>query len=362
MSGKTGDTKKRFIEDRKQRISLTLTLSGLVFIVLLLTLLIVALIVFALEKTGGLNNWQLTHFPLRYFFFIAVISLFLGTILSFFFGKFPLQPLNNVINAMNRLAAGDFGTRLSGDSPLSSMPFVKEMIDSFNTMASELENTEMLRSDFINNFSHEFKTPITSISGFAKLLRNGDLSEREREEYLEVIEKESIRLSDMATNILNLTKLENQTILTDVKEYNLSEQLRSCVLLLENKWTEKNLEIDMEPDEYSICANEEQLNQVWVNLLDNAIKFSPEYGTVTIGVDENADSVEVKIMNAGEMIPEEKRDKLFTKFYQADESHTSSGNGIGLPIVKRVVELHGGNVSVESNPESTCFTVRLPKE
>lgn len=131
----------------------------------------------------------------------------------------------------------------------------------------------MLRSDFINNFSHEFKTPIVSIAGFAKLLRRGNLTDEQKEEYLEVIEEESLRLSAMANNVLNLTRVENQTILTEVTRFNLSEQIRGAVLLLAEKWTPKNLYMDMQFGEHMICANEELLKQVWINLLDNAIKF-----------------------------------------------------------------------------------------
>lgn len=151
-------------------------------------------------------------------------------------------------------------------------------------MAEELENTQMLRSDFINNFSHEFKTPIVSIAGFAKLLRRGNLTDAQKEEYLAIIEEESLRLAAMATNVMNLTKVENQTILTDLTTFNLSEQIRACVLLLEEKWSRKELDLDLEFPEYTIRANEELLKQVWINLLDNAIKYSPNYGEIGVRI------------------------------------------------------------------------------
>jgi signal transduction histidine kinase len=228
-------------------------------------------------------------------------------------------------------------------------------------MAQELQNTEVLRSDFINNFSHEFKTPIVSIAGFAKLLKRGNLTDEQKNEYIDIIEEESLRLSYMATNVLNLTNVENQTILTDVSEFNLSEQIRSAVLLLEDKWSRRKLEMYIDFDEYMIFANEELLKHVWINLLDNAIKFSPEYGVLGIKIEEINEFLYVSISNSGDPIPSELREKIFNKFYQADESHSSEGNGIGLAIVKRVVELHNGIVSVQSKDNLTTFTVKLPK-
>lgn len=263
---------------------------------------------------------------------------------------------------MNRLASGDFKARLSIWKPLKNHPTFAEITDSFNTMAQELENTQMLRSDFINNFSHEFKTPIVSIAGFAKLIRKGNLTDEQKEEYLAIIEEESLRLSAMATNVLALTNIENQTILTDVSTYNLSEQLRSCVLLLEEYWSRRNLSLELEFDEYEISANEELLRQVWINLLDNAIKFSPPTGEVILQITQKESILRVRVTNFGSEIPEDKMDKIWGKFYQADESHASQGNGIGLAIVKYIVELHKGEVSVKSQNGMTTFTVELPKE
>ena len=199
----------------------------------------------------------------------------------------------------------------------------------------------MLRGDFINNFSHEFKTPIVSIAGFAKLLRRGNLTEKQKEEYLEIIEEESLRLSAMANKVLNMTRVESQTILTDVTRFNLSEQIRGAVLLLVEKWTPKNLYMDM---------------------LDNAVKFSEPDDTVTVGIVEEGEYLRVSVSNHGKEIPKESIRHIFNKFYQADESHSAEGNGIGLAIVKKVCDLHGGTVSVNSENGTTTFTVVLPKQ
>jgi signal transduction histidine kinase len=262
---------------------------------------------------------------------------------------------------MNRLASGDFRARLEIDSPLAKHPAFKEVTDSFNKMAQELESTEMLRSDFINNFSHEFKTPIVSIVGFAKLLKRGNLTEEERAEYIDIIEEESMHLSGMATNVLNLTKFENQTILTDVTEFNLSEQLRNSILSLEGKWEKKNIDFNLNFGEHKISGNKDMLKHVWLNLLDNAIKFSPEGGTIEVNVEDQGGTYAVSILNCGMEIPPEQQSKIFKKFYQADESHASEGNGIGLALVKNVTDLHGGTVSVHSESGTTTFKVELPK-
>jgi signal transduction histidine kinase len=292
---------------------------------------------------------------------VTINSLVLGAIISTTISRFPLKPVNKIITQMNRLASGDFKARLEIEGPLAKHSAVKEVTDSFNRMAEELQSTEMLRSDFINNFSHEFKTPIVSIAGFAKLLRRGSLPAEKQEEYLAIIETESMRLSQMATNVLNLTKVENQTILTDVTEYNLSEQIRSCILLLSEKWEQKEIEYALDFNEYTIHANEELLKQVWINLLGNAVKFTPVGGLIEVRITEQEATITVSVRNTGSEIAPEHQERIFNKFYQADESHASEGNGIGLAIVKRVVELHEGEISVSSGNGSTTFTVTLPK-
>ncbi len=345
----------------KDKSSLTLLFSIIIFVTLLVSIFLAVGIIAILVRTeviSGIGNNNPS--PTLIIVCMAVISLLIGSIASFFVFKVPLRPVNNIIRQMNRLATGDFKARLELNGMLSSYPALREVTDSFNKMAEELEQTELLRSDFINNFSHEFKTPIVSIAGFAKVLKRGNLTEEQKKEYIDIIEEEALRLSYMATNVLNLTKVENQTILTGETYYNLSEQIRSCVLLLEKKWTEKHLDLGLEFREYSISANEELLKQVWINLIDNAIKFTPDYGTVNIKMSEDNDIVTVKIMNTGSEIPPEKREKIWGKFYQGDESHSSEGNGIGLAIVKKVVDLHGGSVGVESENSVTTFTVKLP--
>lgn len=344
------------------RFALTLLFSLVVCCYLFLSILLVGVVIYILIQakiiTGNGNSPPSASDVI----IISVIAnLIVGGGLSLILGKIPMKPVNVLIDKMNRLASGDFKVRINQSHFFAKHKSIAELTESFNTMAEELEQTEMLRSDFINNFSHEFKTPIVSIAGFAKLLKRGNLTEQQKAEYLDIIEEESLRLSAMATNVLNLTRVENQTILINVTDYNLSEQLRACVLLLENKWSKKKLEFSMEFSEYDIAANEELLKQVWINLIDNAIKFSPEYSTIEILVDETASDLQICIRNFGSEIPPEQQERIFNKFYQGDESHSSIGNGIGLALVKRIAELHHGTVSVSSKNSVTEFTVILPK-
>lgn len=348
-------------EEGKKTISLTLSISFALFIVLIVVCIVAALIIYVLIRTDivpVMTDSQITagEFALL----LGLTSLFVGFFAALLSKKFLMKAIDSIVNQINRLASGDYSVRLKVGKPFKRLKSIKKVTDSFNKMAEELQSTEMLRSDFINNFSHEFKTPIVSIAGFAKLLKKDDIGEKQRNEYLGVIEEESVRLSEMATGILNLTKLENQTILTGITRFNLSEQIRNCVLMMENKWEKKKLELHIDFDEHEISANYEMLKQVWINLIDNAIKFSDEYGILEIKIHEGNNMIFVSVSNSGVPIGSDKREKIFNKFYQAEESHSSKGHGIGLAIVKRVIQLHMGAVSVNCLDGLTTFTVALP--
>lgn len=348
--------------DRKHRFALTLLFTGIVLGYMMASLLVVGGILYLLIHFHILTGPNQTAISPAQLILLFILScLLVGSLMTVLLGKIPLTPVNKLINQLNRLAAGDYRARLDYGDTWEKHPTVAELTESFNRLAKELQSTEMLRSDFINNFSHEFKTPIVSIAGFTKLVRRGNLTEEQKEEYLRIIEEESLRLSQMATNVLNLTNVENQTILTDRTTFNLSEQIRSCILLLSEKWEEKEIEFSLNFKEYTVQANAELLKQVWINLLDNAVKFSREGGVVEVNIAEQNGNLSVSIRNTGSEIPPEHQKKIFNKFYQADESHASEGNGIGLAIVKRVTELHGGMVTVDSGNGATTFTVCIPK-
>lgn len=349
-------------QERKHRLALTLLFTAMVLCFMVGTLIFVGFVLYILIRfdiVTGPNHTILS--PARIINIFILSALVFGAVATACLGKIPMKPINQIINQMNRLAAGDYKARISFGGIWGKHPTVEELTDSFNRMAEELENTEMLRSDFINNFSHEFKTPIVSIAGFTKLLRKGNLSEQQKEEYLRIIETESLRLSQMATNVLDLTKVENQTILTDITKYNLSEQLRSCILFFVETLDQKEIELDLHFDEITISASKDLLKQVWINLLGNAVKFSPEGSLIKIKIQEQDEHIAVSVTNFGSEIAPEHQKKIFNKFYQADESHSGEGNGIGLAIVKRVVDLHEGAVTVSSGNGATTFTVSLPR-
>lgn len=283
-------------------------------------------------------------------------GVIMGLILSFLLGRYILQPVNKLVDGLTLLSSGHYKTRIyyKHDDYLS--PIYK----GFNNLASELEKTEILRSDFVNSFSHEFKTPISSINGLIRLMKKGNLSQKKQNEYLDIIAEETNRLSEITTNILNLTKYESQGILTDKTTFNISEQIRTCVLLLEKKWSVKDLALFIEFDEYNIVGNEDMLKQVWTNLLDNAIKFANKGGRLTVRIRCETDTLFVDVENTGSQIKEDDKQRIFNKFYQADSTHAKEGNGIGLSIVKSIVDLHGGSVKVSSENSITTFTVGLP--
>lgn len=350
------------IKNIKIKRTLTLGFSVFVFVILLAAIALTATGLWLLTEFGVISNGEGELSLGEVILFMFAISLIIGGIIVFFSSRIPLKPVNEIIDKINRLAKGDFKVRLSFGPTISSHPAVKDFTESFNTMAEELENTELLRNDFINNFSHEFKTPIVSIAGLANLLESENLTDEQRHQYARAIRDESMRLSTMATNVLLLTKVENQTILTELSEYNLSEQVRSAVLLFEEMWTQKNIDLQLDFDEFMIEANEELLRHVWINLVDNALKFVPRCGTVELEIIDLGLDISVRISNTGSEIHPELREKIFSKFYQADESHATNGNGIGLAIVKRIVDLHNGSVEVKSENGVTSFTVTLSKK
>ena len=357
---------KKLRKDKKSKgnkhyLSLGLLVFMVLFVIQFATVLVALAGLVVLVQTGVITvEWIENLNTGRMILLLAAVDTFIGFVVVITATTIPLRPVSNLILQMNRLASGDFQARLKFGRLLTSHPALAELTDSFNKMAEELGNTEMLRNDFINNFSHEFKTPIVSVAGFAKVLKRGGLTPEQQAEYLNIIEAESLRLSYMATNVLNLTRIENQSILTNVSRFNLSEQIRSCILLLEHKWAPKELEWKLDFGEHEICGNEELLKQVWINLIDNAVKFSAHGDIVEIRLAQKEQEIRVSVINSGPEIPAEAREKIFNKFYQADESHSSEGNGVGLAIVKRVAQLHGGRALVRSQGGITEFTVELP--
>ena len=289
---------------------------------------------------------------------IVCVGCILGALLASFLMRFYIRPLDDLVAATKRISAGDFSVRVDRKTRVKEIGL---LVDNFNSMAGELEGTEIFRSDFINNFSHEFKTPIVSIRGFAKQLQSDDLTDIEKKKYAEIIVCESERLSNMATNVLLLTKLENQELIGEKKPYSLDEQIRKCVLLFEKEWEEKNLDIDIELDEIEYNGNEELMSHIWINLIGNALKYTPEGGTLSLRASAREKEAAITVSDNGMGMSDDVLKRIFDKFYQGDGSHSGSGNGLGLSLVKRIVELCQGKINVESEVgNGTKFTVSLP--
>ena len=343
---------------RRQRLGLTALFSTIVFLILIITSLIIVVIGLLLVRIDAINITSMTrHEPLVPIFMLLIISVVVGTVVSFVISNLPLRPVRRIIDATNRLAGGDFSVRLKLPGPSA----FQELEGSFNRMAEELGGIELLRTDFVDNFSHEFKTPIVSIKGFAEELKHDDLTREQRNEYLDIIIYESSRLAALATNVLNLSRVEKQAILTNCATFDLTEQVRRCILLFENKWEQRRLSLTVELDEVSLTGDEELLGQVWLNLIDNAVKFTPEGGSVEIRLQKRDDEAVFSIRDDGYGIPQDAQKHIFDKFYQNDASRSVSGNGLGLSIAKRVVSLHGGEIACRSEEGAGSeFTVTLP--
>jgi len=297
-----------------------------------------------------------TYWPL----FLVLLCILFALLLALGFGRQQIRPIHRVIKAMKRVSQGDFSIRVPEENSVGEM---QELVESYNHMAEELSGIEMFRTDFINNFSHEFKTPIVSIRGFAKQLEREDLSDEQRREYTRIIVKESERLANMSANVLLLTKLENQQIVSDKEKYQLDEQIRSCILLLEKQWCDKELEMKLDLDSLVYEGDEEMMRHVWVNLLSNAIKFSPPGGELEVSCMRVQNYIVARVIDHGEGMDEITRMRVFEKFYQGDAAHATEGNGLGLPLVKRIVDLCGGKITVQSAPgQGSTFSVYLPVE
>ncbi len=340
---------------RKSRFPVLLfSLAAFVFLVSLFTILIMILTIYILMSTNFIKGP--VDIPFTVLILVIVMSLIIGTVISALIINLPIKRVNEFLGGMRQVSDGDYSVRLTPRGPR----ILRNIYNQFNSMVQELNSVEILQSNFVNNFSHEFKTPIVSIQGFAKMLKRSDLDNDERNEYLDIIISESERLTNLSENVLALTKLENQTIITNKKEYNVSEQMRQVIAMMYGKYPEKNIEFQFDCDEFYIYGNEEMIQQIWINLIDNAMKFSKQDGIVKANIKMNNNETIVSISNEGETIPYAELDHIFNKFYQCDKSHTTAGNGLGLAIAKRIAELHNARIDVESQNDLTTFMVIFP--
>lgn len=339
--------------ETKKQLRLTLLFAGINFAIMLITVGICVAWLYIFRRT----NIAYSHEVMVVLLVFAIRSVIVGTIVALLLMRIPLKPLRDVISAADKIADGDYSVRLEEHGP----KIMRELTASFNHMVEELDSVEILRSDFINNFSHEFKTPITSICGYAEIVRDGGITEEERNEYMDIIIGESRRLADLSTNILRLSALEKQSILTGQTRVNVTELLRLSVALLYEKCQEKDISFDFDSDEFYVCGNSGMLKQLWINLLDNAIKYASPNTEIVIDIARQNSELAVSIKNYGTQISPEDRERIFMRFYQCDASHRTKGNGLGLAIAQRIAVLHGGTITADSSDDGgTVFTVTLP--
>ena len=318
-------------------------------------------LVAALSELAG---WAFRHWfgvtpELPIFVWAMVFSGTIGVAVTNHMTKMLIDPIAKLRSAMREVADGDFKVEAKCESRIQD---VQDIYDSFNSMVRELSTTETLQTDFISDVSHEFKTPINAIEGYASLLE-GEPSPEEQRAYVEKILFNTRRLSAMTGNILLLSKLSNQSILPQKTQFRLDEQIRQAIVALEQMWSEKELGFEVELAETPFFGYESLLPHVWTNLIGNAVKFSPKGGEIRIKMMRTEGAVVFTIEDDGPGIVPGDEEHIFTKFYQSESSHGMEGNGLGLALVRQIVEMSGGSVDVQNLEVGGCrFTVRLPLE
>ena len=316
---------------------------------------VLALGIFALVQQ--LVHLDKANYTLLWPILILTISAILGVLLAVFIFRGYLAPLSRLMVAAQAVAAGDYSVRVELRGARGE---VADYIRSFNKMAEELGSVELLRSDFVNTFSHEFKTPLISIRGFAKLLQNDDLTPQQRQTYTDTVVQQSERLAAMSTHILELAQYENTEIVSGKAVYSLDEQLRRCVRQQERDWLKKGLTVEGDLDPADYYGNEELVEHIWSNLISNAIRFTPPGGQITVVLRNSGSELTVSVSDTGIGMDAETLRHIFDKFYRAEPCPDARGNGLGLSIVRRAVELCGGRIEVFSRPgKGSTFTVTL---
>ena len=297
-----------------------------------------------------------TRFIVPTIVWMILLSIAMGLVLSLIFSRMFISPITRLSRAMQQVAQGDFTVRLDHAGHFGEM---RQSYDNFNTMTRALAATETLQSDFVSNVSHEFKTPINAIEGYAMLLQD-TADPAQQKEYVGKILTSTRRLGDLVNNILLLSKVDNQSIPTEKTAYRLDEQLRQALLMLERKWTEKGIELDVDLAPVTYTGPENLMLHVWTNLIDNAVKFDPPGGLLRLTLRREDGKITVTVTDSGVGMTPEQQAHIFDRFYQAEGSHQGEGNGLGLALVKRILETAGGSIAVESAPgQGSAFTVEL---
>ena len=331
---------------------------------------VLSFLVLGLMTTGQMlilqNYVDYTALPLKYVF--AILTYWtLGAAAFTLFTKYQFNrhyqdPMSEFAEATRKVAGGDFSVYVPPRHMAEKMDYMDVITMDFNVMVEALGSIETLKTDFFSNVSHEIKTPLAIIQNYAQGLKDGKLTEAQKEAYIDTILESSVRLSALISNILKLNKLEKQTLQPVMEPYNVCEQLCECALRFEEVWARKDIEFEAEiEDRASIEADESLMELVWNNLVSNAVKFTEPGGVITLKQSSTADEIIVSISDTGCGMSEETLAHIFDKFYQGDTSHSTEGNGLGLALVLRIVQLVGGSITASSTVGvGTAFTVRLP--
>lgn len=285
--------------------------------------------------------------PALFLWCVCMLCFLLSYLVSFFLMDEVFTPMEELSEASKKVAAGDYNTKLSYDGKIAE---IASVFENFNSMTQELNSVEMMRNDFIANVSHEFKTPLSSVVGYMMLLQDADLPEEERQEYVNRIFFNIEKLNDLTGNILQLSKLENQSIAIPVSSYRLDEQIREALVLLEPKWNAKQLLLDIQMEEAVYTGPRSLIFQVWTNLISNAVKFSSPGGKIRIKLSQKENEIRVLISDDGIGMDEETMSHIFEKFYQGDSSRKEQGNGLGLALCKEILKRADGKIYVDSSP------------
>lgn len=281
-------------------------------------------------------------------FAVSAICIFVAV-------RLLVRPIRNISEASKRVAQGDFNARVQ----VKGHDEMTELAKNFNTMTEALSQNELLHKDFVSNVSHEFKTPLTSMRGYAKLLKKEGLPEEKRQAYLDILIAETERLAQLSSSLLKLSELEHDRMVLHKAPFSLDEQLRDVLVLLQAAWEQRALEIDLDLEPVTFVGDQELLYQVWINIMGNAIKFSRDGGRLSVRLRRHQqEGVQVEIEDTGAGMSEAVQARIFDRFYKGDASRGSGGTGLGLAISKRIVELHGGEIRVTSaEGRGSCFSV-----
>ena len=348
--------------DRRKRNRLFSFKSYLIFFLLVCFICLCSILLYAKSVSvygNNLYDWRAICAVFVNVFFISAVITVIDSIRRRFMIEVPMR---TILEAVGKISRGKYGVQIEAPYTRRINEF-DDIIDGINRMSKELENTETLKTDFIANVTHEIKTPLALIQNYAAMLQDETLEEETRREYIQTILDASRRLSGLVTNMLKLNKLENQEMILEDKKLNVGEQVRGVLLAYEGAWSKKDLEIGAEIEDAVISCDEGLLEIVWSNLISNAVKFTPEGGSMEVSVKQGQTAVAVSVKDSGCGMDEATGRHIFDKFYQGDTSHAKEGNGLGLAMVKRVVDLVGGEIYVDSKlGRGSTFTVIVPQE